>query len=107
LEANIGIITTSYGIQSSTTNTAATTTSGVTYFINYIQLHSSNPLDGKSVHRRATTTSGNTNEKCSHLVSIRYILRSYDHLQAEIYTSEINMYIFPPEDGRTTEICIG
>jgi hypothetical protein len=35
---------------------------------------------------------------------VRYMFRSYDHLQVEIYTSEINMmYIFPPEDGRTTE----
>jgi hypothetical protein len=33
------------------------------------------------------------------------MFRSYDHLQVEIYTSEINMmyiyYIFTPEDGRT------
>jgi hypothetical protein len=29
------------------------------------------------------------------------MVRSYDHLQAEI----LDMYIFPPEDGRTTEKC--
>jgi hypothetical protein len=31
------------------------------------------------------------------------MFRSYDHLQVEIYTWEINMYIyvFPPENGRT------
>jgi hypothetical protein len=33
----------------------------------------------------------------------RYMFRSYDHLQAEIYP----IYIFPPENSRTTETCGG
>jgi hypothetical protein len=46
---------------------------------------------------------------------IHYMFLSYDHLEVEIYRSEINMtdmlisyvYIFPTEYGRTTETCSG
>jgi hypothetical protein len=34
------------------------------------------------------------------MASNRYMFRSYDHLQAEIYT-------FPLEDGHKTETCSG